>query len=136
MRIHKPLLAIALFALTAAAAHAATPSITGNYKVHISVAGTEADSDCTFTQTDKELTGTCKGDSGTTTLKGSVDGAKATWKYDIDYNGMALTLVYTGTIADSGKIEGDIDVQPVGAAGSFTATPATDAPAPAAAPAK
>jgi hypothetical protein len=123
--VSKAILAIGAVVLSAVYARAATPSISGSYKVHLSVSGSEYDADCTFTQTDQQLTGTCKGDGGNNTLKRSVDGSKATWKYDIDYNGMQLTLVYTGTIADSGKIEGDVDVQPVGAQGSFTATPST-----------
>jgi hypothetical protein len=34
-----------------------------------------------------------------------------------------LTLVYTATLDDSGKIAGIVEVQPFGVTGDFTATP-------------
>ena len=46
-----------------------------------------------------------------------------TWKYESEYNGSPLTLTYTGTLDDSGKIAGSVDVDPFGVTGDFTATP-------------
>src|SRR5579871_2775636 len=111
-----------LFACSAFAAGA--PSVAGDWSIHNSIAGNESDQLCTLTQKDNAITGTCKlADGKDATVTGSVDGNKATWKYDMDYNGSPLTLVYTATLDDSGKIAGSIEVQPFGVTGDFTAAP-------------
>ena len=102
----------------------AQSGISGKWKVHNNIAGNESDQECTLTQTDKELTGSCKGENGDLKLTGSVDGKKLTWKYDSEYNGTPLTLTYTGTLDDSGSIKGEVNVDPFGVTGDFTATPA------------
>lgn len=115
-----------LFACFAFAAGA--PSLTGDWSVHNSIAGNESDQPCTFTQKDNAITGTCKSSEGKDLpVTGSVDGNKVTWKYDSEYNGSPLTLVYTATLDDSGKIAGSVEVQPFGVTGDFTAAPAKPA---------
>ena len=59
-------------------------------------------------------------------MTGTVDRSQVSWKYDVDYSGTSVTLIYTGTLDDSGKITGTIDVQPYGVSGDFTATPLKD----------
>jgi hypothetical protein len=44
-----------------------------------------------------------------------------TWKFDVDWNGNTLTATYTGDWDGDTGIAGAIDVQPVNAAGTFTA---------------
>jgi hypothetical protein len=104
---------------TAGAAH----TLTGKWSVHQSVAGNENDSECAFVQTDTKLTGTCKGQEKDVQIKGVIDGNKATWQFDSEYNGTPLTVKYNGTVDDSGKISGTLDVDPFGVSGEFTATP-------------
>jgi hypothetical protein len=119
------LLVFSLFVFTAMSAlAAATPEMGGKWKVHNSIAGNENDQDCTFTQNEKELAGTCKSDSDKEPVKvtGTLDGNKVTWKYNSDYNGTALTLIYTATVEDSAKFTGSVEVQPFGVTGEFTAT--------------
>jgi len=103
---------------------AATPEMGGKWKVHNSIAGNENDQDCAFAQNEKELSGTCKSDSDKEPVKvtGTLDGNKVTWKYNSDYNGTALTLIYTATVEDSAKFTGSVEVQPFGVTGEFTAT--------------
>ncbi len=115
-----------LFAVAGASVFAAgTPGITGQWTVHNNIAGNESDLPCTFSQNDKELTGTCKTVSGPAKVTGTVDGKKLTWKYDTDYNGSTLTLSYTATLDDSGKMSGTVEVQPFGVTGEFTAAPSS-----------
>ncbi|MGB6191717.1 MAG: hypothetical protein WBF42_04555 [Terracidiphilus sp.] len=115
-----------LFACSAFAAGA--PSLTGDWSVHNSIAGNETDQPCTFTQKDNAISGTCKSSEGKDLpVTGTVDGNKVTWKYDSEYNGSPLTLVYTATLDDSGKIAGSVEVQPFGVTGDFTAAPAKTA---------
>jgi hypothetical protein len=113
-----------LFATSAFAAGA--PSLTGQWSVHNSIAGNESDQECKFVQTDNKLTGSCKTQDKEVEITGSVDGNKATWKYDSEYNGSPLTLVYTAALDDSGKISGSVEVQPFSVTGDFTATPSKE----------
>ena len=122
--MNKPLAACAL--LFASSAFAA-PSLTGQWSIHNNIAGNESDQDCKFVQTDNKLTGTCKTEEKEVPITGSLDGSKVTWKYDSEYNGSPLTLTYTATLDDSGKIAGSVDVEPFGVTGDFTATPSKEA---------
>lgn len=117
-------LAPSLLLLASASAFAAgTPAITGQWKIHNSIAGNESDQQCSFTLNDKDLTGSCKTKEGDTPVTGKLTDNKLTWQYNSDYNGTQLTLIYTATLDDSGKIAGTIEVQPFGVSGDFTATP-------------
>lgn len=114
-----------LFASSAFAAGA--PSLTGQWTVHQNIANNESDQECKFVQTDDKLTGSCKSNDKDVPITGSIDGTKLTWKYDSDYNGTPLTLTYTATLDDSGKIAGSVEVQPFGVTGDFTASPSKEA---------
>jgi hypothetical protein len=116
---------VLLFASSAFAAGA--PSLTGQWSVHNNIAGNESDQDCKFVQTDDKLTGSCKSADKEVQITGSLDGKKVTWTYESEYNGSPLTLTYTATLDDSGKISGSVDVQPFGVTGEFTATPSKEA---------
>jgi len=77
-------------------------------------------------------TGSCKSDTGEVKLTGTVDGKKVTMKFDTEYNGSPLTVTYTGTLDDSGNVQGDADVEPMGVTGDFKLSPVkSDAGAPA-----
>ena len=109
--------------LFAASAFAGVPNLTGQWTVHNSIAGNESDQECKFVQTENKLTGTCSGAEKEVQVTGSIDGKKVTWKYESEYNGSPLTVTYTATLDDSGKIAGTVDVDPFGVTGDFTATP-------------
>jgi len=113
-----------LFASSAFAAGA--PSLTGQWSIHNSISGSESDQECKFVQTDNKLTGTCKSDGKEVKITGNLDGKKVTWEYDSEYNGTPLTLTYTATLGDTDKISGNVDVQPYGVTGDFTATPSKE----------
>lgn len=124
----KKSLAVALlFASSAFAAGA--PNVTGKWNIHQSVAGNEADSECNLVQTENTIAGNCKSPEGKDLpVKGAVEGNKATWQFESEYNGTPLTIKFTGTIDDSGKMSGSVDVDPFGVTGDFTATqPKADA---------
>jgi hypothetical protein len=129
----KTLLAATALLFSASAFAAGAPSLSGDWNIHNSIAGNENDQQCKFVQTDNTLTGSCKSADGNkdVPISGSLDGKKVTWKYESDYNGSPLTLVYTATLDDSGKIAGDVEVQPFGITGEFTATPAKPSSEPA-----
>jgi hypothetical protein len=125
--------------ITSLLAFVATPmfafgaaKLTGSYNLHSSIAGNDSDQTCSLSQTDNKLTGSCKSDTGEVKLTGTVDGKKVTIKFDTEYNGQPLTVTYTGTLDDSGNVQGDADVEPMGVTGDFKLSPAkSDAGAPA-----
>jgi hypothetical protein len=65
---------------------------------------------------------TCKAQDKDHQLAGTVDGNKVGWQYEWEYGGSPLTLIYTATLDDSGKIAGTVEVQPFGVIGDFTET--------------
>ncbi|HEX4284187.1 MAG TPA: hypothetical protein VHZ28_03785 [Terracidiphilus sp.] len=123
----KKLLASSAILLFGTSAFAAGPNMTGQWTIHQTIANNESDQECKFVQTDNTITGTCKSMEGKDlTVTGSVDGNKVTWKYDSEYNGSPLTLVYSATVDDPAKIAGNVDVQPFNVSGDFTATPSKE----------
>jgi hypothetical protein len=119
----KKLLASSVLLFASFVFAAGVPNLTGQWTVHNSIAGNESDQECKFVQTENKLTGTCGVEEKEVRITGSIDGNKVTWKYESEYNGSPLTLTYTGTLDDSGKIAGSVDVDPFGVTGDFTATP-------------
>ena len=123
----KKILASSALLLASSAFAAGAPGLTGQWSIHNTIAGNESDQECKFVQTDDKLTGSCKGTEQEVQVSGSLDGKKVTWKYEMEYNGSPLTLVYTATLDDSGKIAGSVEVQPFGVTGDFTAMPSKGA---------
>jgi hypothetical protein len=122
VQMKKALLVLALAAVVSVGLSAQKPTVAGTWKVHTAIAGNESDGTCTFAEDAGALTGTCTGAEGKKSeIKGKVEGAKVTWSFGSEYNGMALTLVYTGTL-DAGKITGTAEVTEFSVAGDFTAT--------------
>jgi hypothetical protein len=116
--------------LSAFLACAALPSVaadnallTGKWKIHQSVMGNDSDSDCTLTQKDNDLAGSCTADQGSGKLTGKIDGNKVSWSYETEYNGSPLTVKFTGTLDSAGIIAGTVSVEQFGVDGDFTATP-------------
>jgi hypothetical protein len=116
------ILLLSLFVGAAALATAAdTPSISGNWKLHTSIAGNESDMSCTFTQKDGALSGKCTSDRGSFDITGKVEGNKAQWSYKSEYNGTPLTVVYEGTVDAAKGITGSVNVPEFSASGDFSA---------------
>ncbi len=101
-----------------------SPSINGKWQVHSSVAGTENDMVCTFTQKDEALSGNCSSDQGKFEITGTVSGNKVAWSYKSEYQGTPLTVKYEGTVDSAMKMTGSVDVPEFSAGGDFTATQA------------
>jgi hypothetical protein len=84
----------------------------------------QSEQTCSFTNKDTDLTGTCKGERGSVTIAGKIEGKTVSWQFHTEYEGQKLTPVYTGTIESAEKIVGTVDVQGMGLSGEFTATKA------------
>jgi opacity protein-like surface antigen len=120
----KKLLAIAALLFASSAFAADAPNLTGKWNIHQSVAGNDTDSECKLIQTENNLTGTCNTQEKDREVKGTVNGKKVVWQFESEYNGTPLTIKFTGTIDDAGKMSGSVDVDPFGVSGEFTATQA------------
>ncbi len=101
---------------TAALAQTPAPSVTGQWNVHLSVAGNDRDFSCKFAQEDKKLTGGC---SDMTDFSGSVDGSNVTWQA----KGEQASLKFTGKLNTDGTITGTVNVIEYSIDGDFKATP-------------
>ena len=114
------------FLLTAAAVvvpAADDSSLTGKWQIQRSAAGNESQQDCTFTQKDNDLTGTCTStDRGTVQISGKVDGKSVTWTYKGESPGGTVTVVHKGTVESSSKITGTLIAVEFSIEGEFTAT--------------
>ena len=100
-----------------------SPSVSGTWQLHQSIADNESDSSCTFTQNDQDLTGSCHSENGSGNITGKVDGKKVTWVYKSQYNGGPITLTYQGTLV-ADKMTGTVTVAEYSVDGDFTATKA------------
>jgi len=118
-------LMIILFFFPLPALAADTP-FSGIWQVDGSVAGYTVNRTCKFKQDGNKLSGTCQNsadqaDDKILVITGGVQGKSVSWKYDADWNGSTLTATYTGAWDGDASMTGTIDVQPVNAAGTFTA---------------
>ncbi len=122
----KTLFASFLLATTALVATAAdAPTVSGKWKIHISIAGREADANCTLNQTGEDLTGVCEGPNGTFNLAGKVADKKINWSYKTSFEAGTITLHYRGAINSPTSISGFVNVEEFGVDGEFTATQAS-----------
>jgi hypothetical protein len=99
-------------------------SLTGKWKIHSSIAGNESDCECTLTQTDDAISGTCfSAEMKEVQATGKVEGTKVNWSYESVYDGSPITVKYTAkpNVID-GKFTGTVYVDPYGVDGDFTAT--------------
>jgi hypothetical protein len=98
--------------LVAAAAFAA--DFSGTWNISSKVGDNPVSIQCTLAQRDNALTGTCKPaqfDPSTTT--GTVSGTKATWGYDVVFNGNKNHVEYEATLGADGKLSGTLHLGPM-----------------------
>jgi len=117
-----------LFTLTLLSTlNAATPvdSLGGTLKFTNEVQGVSWSEVCTFKQTGTAMGGSCVGDAGTPmTITGEVKGDSVTFQHPSEYQGQAITIIFSGVIEKAGGLKkGAIFVKPLDAAGTFTAEP-------------
>ena len=108
-----------VFGLTCFAQQAT--SVAGSWKISVSVAGTQAEMNCTFKQEEAKLSGTCGGASGEFEAAGEVKDKEIDFRHNSAYNGETLSLYYKGTLESDGTIKGSIVVQPMQIEGTFVA---------------
>ncbi|HXA49675.1 MAG TPA: hypothetical protein VNV86_05205 [Candidatus Acidoferrum sp.] len=106
MRI--PVFAFFLFAAAGLATAAGETSLSGKWQIERNAGGNQSRQDCTITQKDNDLTGSCSSDRGPVEIKGKVDGKNVTFTYKGDSAGGPVTVVYKGTIDSADKMSGTV----------------------------
>jgi len=121
MRI--PLFAFLLAGAAVLAPAADDASLSGKWQIQRRAGGNESQQDCTFTQKNSDLTGTCdSADRPTVQISGKVDGKAVTWTYKGESPGGTVTVVYTGKVESANKITGKVTAVEFSIEGDFTAT--------------
>jgi hypothetical protein len=98
--------------LVADAAFAA--DFSGTWNISSKVGDNPVSIQCTLVQRGDALTGTCKPaqfDPSTTT--GTVSGTKATWGYDVVFNGNKNHVEYEATLVADGTLAGTLHLGPM-----------------------
>jgi hypothetical protein len=104
--------AVALFALPSFAA-----DISGTWTITGDVVGNAVNMKCAFTQDGTKVSGTCKGEAGSTPTTGSVTADKVTFTNTVQRD-QAYELTYTATLDAAGtSMKGEIAV--MGVTGTF-----------------
>ena len=120
---------LALSLLAALHVAPATDSLAGTWKLSGDVMGNPLNTTCTIEQAGATLRGSCSSETGgKLALTGEAKDGKFTFKYASDYQGTALSIVHTGTLASPTQLKGTVEVQPMGITGTFTAAPAPAKP--------
>ncbi|MDB4882739.1 MAG: hypothetical protein JWL95_1505 [Gemmatimonadetes bacterium] len=119
------LFAISLLALLhAAPAPAPTDSLKGSWQLTGDVAGNALNSTCEIKQTGTEISGSCTDATGARQpIKGAVKDGTVTFEHGGDYQGQALTIIYSGKLDTPTQIKGTVLVKPFDASGTFMAEP-------------
>jgi hypothetical protein len=101
-------------------------TLTGTWKITGDVMGNPLNEVCTLKQSGDSLSGSCKNadanDAKAFDVTGEVKDGKITFRHGGDYQGQALTITYSGTLAAARTLKGSVDVQPYAVTGDFTAT--------------
>src|SRR5690349_5563949 len=83
-----------------AALHAPVDSVPGKWQIKGDVMGNPLDETCTITQTGTTLGGSCtNSNGGPYEVTGEAKDGKVTFKHGGDYQGTALTIIYSGALA-------------------------------------
>ena len=116
------LLSLLLASAAVLAPAADDASLSGKWQIQRSAAGRESQLDCTFTQKNSDLTGSCSSDRGKVEISGKVDGKSVTWTHKSESEGGPVTVVYQGTVESATKITGKVTAIEFSIEGEFTAT--------------
>ncbi len=82
-----------------APAQATAPTIAGEWNASMNTPGGARAFGLVFKVDGEKLTGTVKRDAGDVPLEGTVKGKTVTFSYSVNYNGNALLLTMTATVA-------------------------------------
>ena len=109
-----PVLVVLTAAVTASAV-----DVSGTWDVDGSVYGNAVKFPCTLKQAGSTLSGTAHVQDKDQPLTGKVEDKTVTFRFEVEYNGAPLEMVFTATLASDKEMSGTIAV--AGVSGDFTA---------------
>jgi len=101
---------------------AADNSVTGTWDVQTEVMGNAGSAVCALKQDGNKISGTCTMGGADQAVTGEIADEKVSFKHAAEYNGQALTIIYTGKFESATALAGEVIVQPFEVAGTFKAT--------------
>ena len=102
------------------AGQAVKVDVTGKWLFNVETGAGSGTPTITFKQDGEKLTGHYTGQLGEADLTGSVKGQDIAFKFDVDAQGTALAITYTGTVDGKDSMKGKVDLGGLGE-GTFTA---------------
>lgn len=114
----KGVLSVLLLAVSSFPASAG--EVSGTWNVDGAVEGHPVKYACTLKQEGETLSGTARVQEKDVPVTGSIEDSSVTWKFEVEYEGAPLELIFSGTFDSERQITGTIAVS--GAWGDFTAT--------------
>jgi hypothetical protein len=108
-----------LLAVGFVAAPAWAAGISGSWAVNGAVQGNPVVFACTLKQDGGTVTGTAKVQETEKPITGTVQEKAVTFRFEVDYDGAPLEMVFSGTLGTDKEMSGSIAVS--GASGEFTA---------------
>ena len=105
----KPQQLIVLLALVPGAAYAA--DFSGTWRIDNLFNGASSIITCTLVQSGNTLSGSCRPDIpgiAASDLRGTVEGSRAKWGYDVVFNGNAARVDYVAELEADGTLQGDL----------------------------
>jgi hypothetical protein len=102
------------------AGQGAKVDVTGTWAFNVETGAGSGNPTMTFKQEGEKLTGHYSGQLGEADLTGTVKGQDITFKFDVDAQGTALAVTYTGTVDGKDSMKGKVDLGGLGE-GTFTA---------------
>ena len=93
--------------------------VTGSWRFQVEIAGTSGTPTMTFKQEGEKLSGEYSGQLGTAPLTGTLKGHAIEFSFDVDIQGSAIHIVYSGTV-EKDSMKGTAKYGDLGE-GAFTA---------------
>jgi hypothetical protein len=111
-----------LMVMLAAVVQAPTDkSVAGTWSLETEVMGYPGSAVCALAQEGGKITGKCTSDGVDRPVTGEIAGGKVTFQHASEYNGEALTIIYSGTFDSDTTLAGAMTVRPYEVTGTFKA---------------
>jgi hypothetical protein len=112
------------FLMMAVAAMVQAPadrSVAGTWSLETEVMGYTGSAVCALAQEGGKITGKCTSEGVDRPVAGDIAAEKFTFQHASEYNGEALTIIYSGTFDSDTTLAGAMTVRPYEVSGTFKA---------------
>ena len=99
----------------------ASRTIAGTWSLDTEVMGYTGSAVCALAQEGSKIAGKCTSEGVDRPVTGEIAGGKYSFQHASEWEGQALTIVYSGTLDSDTALAGSMTVQPFDVAGTFKA---------------